>query len=809
MFATMVVCLPSEHQGGTVVLKHNKDDYTFDSARGSDFGTSFAAWYSDVYHEVQRITGGRRLVLTYNLVQQGSSPVQKAPDNDGNQQLAKALQDYDKALDLQKNDFWPTYLVYKLGHTYSQASLALRGLKGKDEARVRRLGTVAEKTGFHIYLGMFEKVIHKDDYCGDEEIEREGSLKYIHDLSGKAIDVQPWCGKDNMLDNGNATDDEEPDDEEHTGWTGNEGAPAEYFYRDSVVLIVPQCRRVDFRVNDNGNNYLTIQRTLREFTSRNIEKGSYDFWQLARLIDIVAKKQSTSNGYRDPYLRSDEAKKQYKQQKQRCLEEIVVVALGWDLSHILDRIPHEFRLASRCLEAFGSFMLRHGGGVDSWAIETEKMLKTVTGVAKPWEALESIQRGLESGAFPEGQPVDEESPESAAISWNKIFVARVVRKWLTMTTNVRKSEATAFADMLWKYAEYDPEIEKAVVSLMQHACAPTMVGFIVALASYLDKDDLRKHKIQRLLQDSLAQLWPRFEFETVIRGEVVRSRYGPPGIIPAIKDVLTAQDLVELLLVCQQVGDPTQSTLTALVSFQAALTTSTSSYAKDNLFSFLTPLIKRSIPSLCASLYQTVPVHEAVKNFLAPGLTFLIHKYIQPEPQRSTVYSLPRGSCSCSDCDQVNSFLASESRTVFDLSCAKNRQAHLNAFFTDSGRGTYKIETIRHTNPNVWRITKTFDQIYQVKHEQWAERVKWLEAEMRSLADVQNGWMCKELLGEETFEGLMTCTVEGLQKKCGKQELAELSGNARKRKAEDEEVDALKKSRGMNRPADVEVLDLT
>lgn len=54
MFGTMVVCLPSEHQGGAVVLKHNKNDYTFDSAKSSAFGTSFAAWYSDVYHESRR-----------------------------------------------------------------------------------------------------------------------------------------------------------------------------------------------------------------------------------------------------------------------------------------------------------------------------------------------------------------------------------------------------------------------------------------------------------------------------------------------------------------------------------------------------------------------------------------------------------------------------------------------------------------------------------------------------------------------------------------------------------------------------------
>ncbi len=73
MFGTLVVSLPSDHQGGAVVLKHQKDEYSPDSSRSSAFGTSFAAWYSDVFHEVQKVTGGFRSVLTYNLVQTGSS----------------------------------------------------------------------------------------------------------------------------------------------------------------------------------------------------------------------------------------------------------------------------------------------------------------------------------------------------------------------------------------------------------------------------------------------------------------------------------------------------------------------------------------------------------------------------------------------------------------------------------------------------------------------------------------------------------------------------------------------------------------
>ena len=68
MFGTLVISLPSKHEGGKVVLRHNDTEDFFDSAKYSPFGTSFAAWYSDVFHEVEKVTSGHRIVLIYNLI---------------------------------------------------------------------------------------------------------------------------------------------------------------------------------------------------------------------------------------------------------------------------------------------------------------------------------------------------------------------------------------------------------------------------------------------------------------------------------------------------------------------------------------------------------------------------------------------------------------------------------------------------------------------------------------------------------------------------------------------------------------------
>lgn len=71
MFATLVVVLPSAHKGGRLLLRHKDREFMFDSSdllQGKPNGTvAFVAFYSDVEHEVEKVTSGHRVTLTYNL----------------------------------------------------------------------------------------------------------------------------------------------------------------------------------------------------------------------------------------------------------------------------------------------------------------------------------------------------------------------------------------------------------------------------------------------------------------------------------------------------------------------------------------------------------------------------------------------------------------------------------------------------------------------------------------------------------------------------------------------------------------------
>ncbi|KAF7300610.1 Fe2OG dioxygenase domain-containing protein [Mycena chlorophos] len=70
MIGSLVIVLPTKHDGGELSLSHGKESSTFDSASDlADKKTSIAyvAFFSDVLHAVEKVTSGYRVTLTYNL----------------------------------------------------------------------------------------------------------------------------------------------------------------------------------------------------------------------------------------------------------------------------------------------------------------------------------------------------------------------------------------------------------------------------------------------------------------------------------------------------------------------------------------------------------------------------------------------------------------------------------------------------------------------------------------------------------------------------------------------------------------------
>lgn len=46
MFATLVIALPSKHEGGEVRVTHSGQTKTFETSKFSEFDASYLAWYA-------------------------------------------------------------------------------------------------------------------------------------------------------------------------------------------------------------------------------------------------------------------------------------------------------------------------------------------------------------------------------------------------------------------------------------------------------------------------------------------------------------------------------------------------------------------------------------------------------------------------------------------------------------------------------------------------------------------------------------------------------------------------------------------
>jgi hypothetical protein len=62
-----VVCLPSPHEGGVLLVRHKGQAVEFDWGSMGSSRIQWAAFYSDCEHEITRVSEGHRITLTYNL----------------------------------------------------------------------------------------------------------------------------------------------------------------------------------------------------------------------------------------------------------------------------------------------------------------------------------------------------------------------------------------------------------------------------------------------------------------------------------------------------------------------------------------------------------------------------------------------------------------------------------------------------------------------------------------------------------------------------------------------------------------------
>ena len=236
----MVVCLPSPHEGGDVVVQHRGQKKIFKS---SITEWSVGCWYSDVLHEVLPVVSGYRWVLTYNLSRDPTEPRPAAALlGHGPDKLRRVLRRW---LSLERAET-QDYFCYGLEHEYTEANLSLNRLKSTDLARGQCLEEISLELDVDIFLGILAKEesgpcggdwhydgkpIHRwDEFSEDESeasfhaledvFETDFYIKKLVDLQGRHVLARLPFEEDSILQS-NFFDGPVPKEIEYQGYMGN------------------------------------------------------------------------------------------------------------------------------------------------------------------------------------------------------------------------------------------------------------------------------------------------------------------------------------------------------------------------------------------------------------------------------------------------------------------------------------------------------------------------------------------------------------------------------------------------------------
>lgn len=252
MVASLSVVLPNRFEGGALIVRHGAAEqrFTFGEAAAGK-ASCYAAFYADCEHEVQRVTKGVRLCLTYNLVLQSQRTKQStaAKRNAPADMLAGSIESW-----ITTQPARP--LVFALDHHYTQRGLSLDLLKGRDRQLADLVVEAADMTDCFVHLAQVTR--HLLQFADDGSFERgysrsfrsprraiEVGETYEDQLSGTQwTDVsgkkQPWgeiAFDPSAIVSSVPIDDWKPSTEEFEGYTGNAGNTLDRWYHRSAIVV--------------------------------------------------------------------------------------------------------------------------------------------------------------------------------------------------------------------------------------------------------------------------------------------------------------------------------------------------------------------------------------------------------------------------------------------------------------------------------------------------------------------------------------------------------------------------------------------
>ena len=331
MVGSLIVELPCEHEGGSLVVQHHDESRSFRGRKRGPKDLAIYAFYADCHHEVKPVKSGYRVTLTYHLVLRSGDGPRHRHQPVRSKRLIGAVKEYFSTLVATPYSRTPPQnpdrLVYLLDHEYTQRSLKVAQLKNSDRLRVEALVHVAESLDCEMYLALAD--VHEcwsceedeptygyrrrrygrwrydeDDEAHDETasgkandyelvdlIESDVELRHFVDLKGNAASGMSVEPTDAEICFTRASDELDPFKSEHEGYMGNYGNTVDRWYHRAAVIMWPRER--NFVIRAKAGPLWAIKELRSLIKAGNLEDARSKAKDLLPFWEAVADRETT------------------------------------------------------------------------------------------------------------------------------------------------------------------------------------------------------------------------------------------------------------------------------------------------------------------------------------------------------------------------------------------------------------------------------------------------------------------------------------------------------------------------------------
>ncbi|OTA97951.1 hypothetical protein M434DRAFT_26350 [Hypoxylon sp. CO27-5] len=710
MFGTLVISLPSSHEGGDVIVTHQGYSQRYETSR-HDMACAF--WFSDVSHEVLPVKRGYRWVLTYNLAIEQSAHVPTADGFVDHQEIRRVLQSWLQEVNTGSRKASPLYFV--LNHKYTEANISYEGLKPPDLDVVESLREVCPELGFDLFLTTLERKesglpqdgrfdpYYRDRYdrydeseeddCGIRPLEEVYDVsycsKYVFDLNGNKLVSYVPLNSDNILHEDPFEDG--PDQEDYEGYMGNSGPSATHWYRLSAVIIIP-CRGTVSFLSSTDPDYLIpnypsnddFQALCTYFTTQCVEASERATAQLYEFVRTTCY----------PSLSPPKAQRLAGGDLLKVLQASILAPkpelLDFILSKSKAQVPIDF---------FAWIKGKH----DNSRISTEKFkrgflhaLRTQATLSEQYQAILAVEGEMD--------PTDEIHD----------IISRAVNECIHSYPIYRplfEEDGPALFDLSLYYHDFS-YLEEIVLPIVEARRKSTafVLGFIRALYQSMKRQQISQDRAQ-----------PMYEYAArlALQGIKLASL--------AISDIPLSQKVQETERTGLTKQYMTYDSMLKFVSTLVALKLETHlELLAAKLHSEAEQINEQAFKELWIPLFQTLlPILAQQKINLLAGhwiqmfqtlLKAYLKNYVRDKPLKTNM-SREKVSCYCADCKMdLNPFLASSNR-IGRFRMGEKRRRHLETKLYQA-----HIDCTAHTErsgiPYTLVVTKT-TRLYDAALDTW------------------------------------------------------------------------------------------